>query len=328
MGNPDPIFELMNTAIPEKLWHYTSIKGFHGILTSKNIRATDIRFLNDSHEFIHAHKLADRLVAETSEKDTDGFAVREILKCAVDLTFDVGLHPALLQVFVACFSAKEDQLSQWRGYSHGSSGISLAFDASAFRLQSRSDTLVWFAPCVYDASKQRELIRSALRHFTDALRGEALALKDQVKGFPSSPDTESLRIAALKSFFEEQNAENFSSRLSTALRRTALDLLRLAALLKDPSFREENEWRLVLPASTIQEHRQNLTCFRPGETTLIPYIEHPFPLTTDSALPLADVILGPGSYVNSVSATQSFLQSQGILLKPRQSKVPYRHSSR
>jgi len=45
METSDPIGELLNTPIPEKLWHYTSVKGFYGIVTSKSIFATEARFL-------------------------------------------------------------------------------------------------------------------------------------------------------------------------------------------------------------------------------------------------------------------------------------------
>ena len=53
-GSDNPVKEWLNSPIPERLWHYTSIQGFCGITSSKNIFATDIRFLNDSSEFIHA----------------------------------------------------------------------------------------------------------------------------------------------------------------------------------------------------------------------------------------------------------------------------------
>jgi hypothetical protein len=46
--------------IPETLWHYTSFAGFQGIITSKQIWATEYRFLNDLEEFRHAKKLALR----------------------------------------------------------------------------------------------------------------------------------------------------------------------------------------------------------------------------------------------------------------------------
>ena len=167
----------------------------------------------------------------------------------------------------------------------------------------------------------------ALSHFTDAFRSEHHKIKDQIKGATSSSEREALKLSVAQNFLEEQNIEKFSSQLQAALRRTALDLLRLAALLKDPSFHEEKEWRLVLPVNGNREPSKNSIRFKSGMTTLIPYIEHPLALTADGVLPLVDVILGPGSDAHSVWATGSFLKSQGIQLKPRESRVPYRHSA-
>ncbi|MGH9697789.1 MAG: hypothetical protein ACRD5Z_26855, partial [Bryobacteraceae bacterium] len=47
------------------------------------------------------------------------------------------LHPDRLQVFVASFTEEENKLSQWRGYSYGSGGISLAFRLDGARTLTR-----------------------------------------------------------------------------------------------------------------------------------------------------------------------------------------------
>ncbi len=108
-----------------------------------------------------------------------------------------------------------------------------------------------------------------------------------------------------------------------AVTKTRVDCLRIAALLKNSSFQEENEWRLVLP--TLLDRTtpmNNPPRFRVGKTTLIPYIAHPF--SANAPLPIVDIILGPASDENSVFAAQRFLKSEGLNLTPRLSKVPYR----
>ena len=75
--------------------------------------------------------------------------------------------------------------------------------------------------------------------------------------------------------------------------------------------------------------RADDTRFRVEKTTLVPYVAHPFSwddTVAAESLPLVDIILGPGSDENSVFAAQKFLNSQGLRLKPRLSKVPYRAS--
>jgi len=132
--------------------------------------ATDLRFLNDREEFIHTRELAKEIVGGAPELDADGFQNRKFLARAVSLAFESG--PLIRsQVFVASFTAAEDQLGQWRGYSHGSSGVSLAFDPGSFRPPADIGTLALFAPCVYDPLKKKELLLNALHHFKEQVSG-------------------------------------------------------------------------------------------------------------------------------------------------------------
>jgi hypothetical protein len=104
----------------------------------------------------------------------------------------------------------------------------------------------------------------------------------------------------------------------------AMDLLRLGALQKHSSFEEEQEWRLVLPMKVGAVPKVHPRRFRPGTTTLIPYMEfdlaeggRPFPLT--------HVTLGPGSEPQTaIEATRSFLASEGFSITPKISKAPFR----
>ena len=317
MQTPDPIFELLNREIPEKLWHYTSLSAFHGIVTSRRIYATDLRFLNDREEFTHAREIADNLIAETPEVGPNSFPVKQFLEKATNLAFNTGrLHPGRLQVFVASFTAVEDSLSQWRAYSRDSSGAGLAFDAAAFRPPPESGTLVSFAPCVYDLDTKKRLIEHALHHFVDEMSYSWTAKLQWA--------IEQLRAPFPSGGLQLPNDPEFDGRVQIALSRTQADLLRIAALLKNSSFREENEWRLVLPVFAEKELLQTPRLFRTGRTTLIPYVAYPFSSNPDETLPLTDLILGPGSDAHSVSAAQSFLLSHGIRVMPRESKVPYR----
>jgi hypothetical protein len=83
-----------------------------------------------------------------------------------------------------------------------------------------------------------------------------------------------------------------------------------------------NLWRLVLPVRAGKK-LQNPPRFREGNTTLIPYVAYPFPIAA-GVLPLVDVILGPGSHPSAPQAAFAFLTSEGIMVLPRESKVPYR----
>jgi hypothetical protein len=319
-----PIAELLNTPIPKKLWHYTSILGFREIVSNKSIFATDVRFLNDREEFIHARKIVSEVLAQTPELDEGGFLNKEFLAKAVMLGFDSG-PLANTQVFVACFSAAEDQLGQWRGYSQASSGVSLGFDLRAFRPPANSDTLVSFAPCVYDTTKKEKLLLDALHHVKDEIAGYRERMFRLACELDPHKRTSSNRETVVKEFLDAHPelrapVEEFQ----VAVVKTRVDCMRIAALLKNSAFEEENEWRLVLPTLLKpQTPMKNPPQFRVAKTTLVPYIAHPFSAVP---LPLVDVILGPGSDENALFAAQRFLKSQGLEIEPRLSKVPYRAS--
>jgi hypothetical protein len=57
------------------LYHYTTVDGFLGILDSDSLRATHIRYLNDSQEFIdaleHPESLVNGLVDEFDRCNAD-----------------------------------------------------------------------------------------------------------------------------------------------------------------------------------------------------------------------------------------------------------------
>jgi hypothetical protein len=319
----NPVDELLNRPIPGKLWHYTSIQGFQAIVASKSMWATDLRFLNDREEFIHTRSIASKVVAATPELDVNGFLNREFLAKAVTLAFDSG-PLANSQVFVASFSAAEDQLGQWRGYSYGSTGVSLGFDLTAFRPPADIGTLVSFAPCVYDPVEKDELVLQALHHFREEVGGY------REKAFKAACDLDPEKLTSkdkeqvVKEFLEANPSQKEPrEKFLAAVTKTRIDCLRIAALLKHSSFKEESEWRLVLP--TLLDRTtpmNNPPRFRAGKTTLIPYIAHPF--SPAGPLPLVDIILGPGSDEDSVFAAERFLKSQDLNVKPRLSKVPYR----
>lgn len=116
MNRPNPIFDLLNTSIPEKLWHYTSFDAFQSIVKSKRLRATEIHFFNDLKELIHTRDLANELVEETEEFGPNKFPLRNLLRDTVRLTFEASpIRPGSIRIFAACFSEAADQLSQWRG---------------------------------------------------------------------------------------------------------------------------------------------------------------------------------------------------------------------
>jgi hypothetical protein len=321
-AEPDLIKDLLTKPIPKNLWHYTSHSGFKGIVESKSIYATDLRFLNDRQEFIHARDLALKL--SDAVLDAAGIAgpFHETVKNAVGYAFGTGpLRPDRLQVMVASFSEAQDQLSQWRGYSGGSSGVSVSFDLSMIRPPYELQSAVVFAPCVYDPAEKEALILCALNQISRMLSTYTTDVFEEVA---KDPNLASILRTAGELGPPNIKGPSLKNRLITAMGRVNFDLIRICPLLKDSSFAEEREWRLVLPISMNKQLQNHPGKFRPAKDTLIPYLEFPLNGSAEEPAPVNDLILGPGSHAEAQAAASSFLKAHKIMVKPRVSDVPYR----
>jgi hypothetical protein len=336
-SNDDPISDWINQPIPEKLWHYTSLQGFQGIVGSGSIWATDVRFLNDIEEFVHARKIADELLRQTPKFGSFQFPLHETLEWINTEIFKSDfLNPQSAQIFVASFTASEDDLSQWRGYSHGTIGVSVALDLRPFRPPTESDSAITFAPCVYEDDEKKRLIQHALQHFVKVNQSR---WNEAAQRFLREHASSSQRPSA-NQIAEVTNAvfsgREYTDQLLEGLIEAKKRIFRLSGLLKHRAFHHEKEWRLVLPISPGKD-KSNLAQpirFRSTGASLIPYIEFPLEVIRNvpsaeaqpmPILPVVDVMLGPGATDNNIASAQDLLRSKSVDVVPRISGVPYRN---
>jgi hypothetical protein len=241
--------------VPNALYHYTSGSGLLGIVESKSIWATSIRYLNDSREFALALEIAESVLESRETDAADGFAVG--LYATIRQSLKTISHS---EMFVSSFSEHGDQLSQWRGYCPGGNGYSVGFTPGALEKPGRAATNRILAACIYDEE----------RHQT--------VLDDIV---------EQVLKAALRSYDTKKNNRDRVYRESYKLFASLLSVA--ATIVKHRTFKEEREWRLVSPATAFEAPHPR---FRPGISTLVPFFEHP--LVDDSgALALHRIVIGP-----------------------------------
>jgi hypothetical protein len=319
----DAVNDHISKPIPNRLWHYTSYAAFQGIVGSKKIWASEYRFLNDREEFRHAKDLAQKLVDGEPEFTGEVFPAREFLRKAVNIAFNTGyLHEERLRIMVASFSEEGDQLSQWRGYADNSRGVSIGFDLRGLRPPSNIGTTVTFAPCLYREADKDALLKAIFAHYRNGLQEwwdsiVNLARKKQVEGGGTPPQ-----------FIQQLLAEHSKEQTEVTVRCHAnlqFDLLRTAPLLKDESFSEEKEWRLVLPWESIRLPTNHPIEFRPIRDALVPYIAYPLNMPNqEGPIFCADLILGPGSHTAAAIGVNMFLQKQEIRILARPSNIPYR----
>jgi hypothetical protein len=322
----DPVREWLYQPIPRRLWHYTNSDGFAGMVRSGRVWATEVRFQKDEEEFIHAKEIAESVIRDLPE-DGDNVRVKKAARDLIDKWFETGaLSPARLEVYAASFTVLDDAPSQWRGYGDSGRGFSLGFDLRQSRPPSDSGYLVVFAPCVYEESEKRRLISAALNHFVSG----TLSLWRKV----DSPAWVRQRMieweamhpvvhGAYRQDFMNWNKQYLHEELQKHTIRTAANLLSMAALCKRQSFREEQEWRLVLPVEKDRNLRTAARQTRMNGPKVIPYLTTTLPPGVEAKLPLEEVVRGPCNKSTDVKdCAAHLLCANGYSASIRDSEIP------
>lgn len=275
----------------ERLYHYTSFSGLLGIVGVRALWASDIRYMNDSAELKHT---ADLLRSEISRRLGAGHGRHHLFDQFLDwFTYRITNGHML---FAASFRANGNLLSQWRGYSRLGKGVSLGFSPD-YILRCASQHSFQIGRCIYNSKHQQQLIHQVV----DAV--EALAEAHGLDGDGRSSEGSYLAI------FQMMES----------------DLLRIAAILKHPSFREEEEWRIVSPVVT--DYLAAPVLFREGTSMLVPYIQFELLAEDDSPIRLDHMFLGPTSNITiSMNSLTMFLAKHGIQPKNGISycQIPFR----
>lgn len=243
------------------LFHYTTQAGLLGILSSRSLWATDVGFLNDANELeLVKPQLREALdaLAETldgADDPTDeafAWSPAAVARATVQLIDQPDARRRerpWLGAYVACFCDDGDLLSQWRGYGKNG-GYSLGFDAdvlSASRMSVPSDP----EPRLLQVQYGDGAVAAVVDEFT-----QAWATWESGAGV----DMGYVRYAEL--------------------------VLPALASVKNPAFREEREWRLVVTTDAANAQ------LRTGELSLTPYIA--LPISTGA---LRQIVVGPGEHL-------------------------------
>lgn len=250
--------------------HYTSPGGLLGIIRDEYLWATNIKFLNDQHEFQHALKLI-KTILDGTPREAGGknfeTAFQEFRgKVSHELGF---MDPYTAEsVFTISFSEEIDLLSQWRGYCPGNDGYCIVFDLKELHKQISSKLAsCHLVKCVYD----------------DAMK------IGQLKELLNSIWKQYIKLADKKS--REAVIDGF-----------ARDLVLLASYFKHPSFKEEQEYRIVVidQDEALRKHVE----FREGRSSLVPYLKLPAPHNL-----IKKIVVGPNvDQPLAVKALEGFVE--------------------
>jgi hypothetical protein len=286
-----------------ELFHYTSLEGLIGILDSNEIWATHIEYLNDSSELRYALELARnelkiRLRHATEDK------LKDKIECLLD---ELDSH-SIGNISISCLTEERDLLSQWRAYGGKGAGFSIGFNVSHL-MKLAITNQYQLVKVEYDLDKQKQIIS---RLIDDCLDDNFNTSK-----FGPVNTRESEDGTPITMIYVQMVGGNFIENLYT-----------VAPCLKDASFGEEREWRII---SRIPHKDAN---FRINKAMLVPYNKI---LLGNKIEYLKSITVGPNHHENLMieSVRKLMLKyafdknavldySLGNNIKIHSSRIPYR----
>jgi hypothetical protein len=221
-------------AAPPRLYHYTSPEALIGIVSNKEIWATNTLFLNDSSEAIHAIKLISSVINERIERNAFAPYVRPFME---ELSYQIGATAS--RSYVASFTELQDSLSQWRAYCPASGGYAVGLPSIQIYDMSDSQGFM-LVKVIYEHDTQVKIINEVI----DAV-GSAYERRRE-KG--DTPERFQNFVTASRDYFAQ-----------------------LALMMKHYSFQEEQEWRLM--AYNINEIGNSSISFRGSHKGVIPFFK-------------------------------------------------------
>ena len=266
----------------EPLHHYCDQEALVGILKSKRIWASHIRYLNDKSELVRGEAIIRSLV----QKELGGVASTHLKWFLTALDSPKWAMSQMMDVFVASFSTQPNSLPQWKMYGGDGLGFSIGFKdvlAADEEIAAPDKLGLVLVECIYDPGEFESVCQRELESFL--------------------PDLDVYLQTYGRTF---ENAVTLASRASGIL---FTRVQRHAWRLKDPAFHTEHEWRLIaLPGSQL---KPRLVQFRRGRTGLVPYV--PIPLSkNDGPLALTSIMAGPRQDEDqAIHSTRLLLQTHG-----------------
>ena len=265
--------ELTNKNVPSQLFHFTGAAGVIGILRDECLWASRAMCLNDASEVLYGIRLVSDYLGQTADAQPPRRkAFRKVAQAYLDPS---KMAPALrvrADPFVVSFSETDRDSFHWLHYGRGGDGYSLGFEAS--KLPTKPFEL---HKVEYDPIRQQEIVDRAVNRLEEAFLD--LALRQEYRDVVRIGETAAIVFAAT--------------------------MWTIAARLKHPSFRGEDEWRLVtfnIRGEHIDESAgiHLPTKFRADGNKIVPYIEV---LYAGARLPLSSVKVG--SRVEKIVAEES-----------------------
>ncbi|CAG9209001.1 DUF2971 domain-containing protein [Burkholderia vietnamiensis] len=294
------LFDILSRPVPATLYHYSTQEGLLGIVQKEQIWATHTQHLNDRREYVHALDLVRNEIRSKRKQVSD----EEIIRALDEMCDAVEPDVQSINVCVASFTEQGDSLSQWRAYGGSNGGFAIGFYGEFLKTKAKDES-AFLVPCIYDPARQQEVVTK----FVNAVLDEVMAYRN----IKESDDE--------GEFFFWRHGGNLRAYLNC-----------LAPVMKDYSFSDEREWRIITrPLMCSLEGFD----YRPGKSSVIPFFRFPLAKTSEQAGEpnIREVVIGPtlnptlsASSVGSLLASKRLMSefTPGGPVRVRESTIPYR----
>jgi hypothetical protein len=297
-------------SVPDVLYHYTTATGAIGILEDRELWMTDVRCLNDRSELKYGEKLVQSRIARyltASHSPLQKMFLERISSAGV-ASLTVGSH-----VFVVSFCQDGDLLSQWRAYADRGQGYSLGFDL--FHLQWGLNDRCRLVRLLHDSDQQEQIIERIITVYLEFATHERYV---NWKGQASRPVGRPV------------GEDDFCSDVCNSFANVAHPC---SLAFKDPSFREEHEWRIVFVNNwhdEIVRRDEDIVYptaikFRANNGRIVPYVSLSFRNIVELSLdtrrgwrfPVVEAVIGP-----TVDATEYIEPLEMLLMSHNRYQCP------
>jgi len=277
---------------PSKIYHYSTLAGAFGIISSKSLWLTKIKYLNDTSELLFAIGLFKNCITQFIRTQNDAKKADFLNEASHQLDSFENTN-----ICVASFCEDGNLLGQWRSYSDRGEGVAIGFSTQLIQqCYTKNSINLW--KCIYD-DKIHDVIMNDL-------------IGALVKSYDLCYSDAGLDI------WERTTKRSLIGYFNTLF-------LQIAPIIKNPYFCEEREWRLIsLPIETTNE---NYNVERLQDNRLIQKYNLKFKLEQDnSSRIIQDVVIGPSKHQYLTG------ESLGVLLEKNNyrfegisfSRIPYR----
>jgi hypothetical protein len=229
------------------LYQYSDIRALQGFVKNTEFHANHYRYLNDRNEFDHGLGYAIEFAKNHYDKYRGSFT-KSFLERFRYINEDCREWKILpfpkVNVYTRSFSAREDLLSQWRGYGNRYRSVCMGFskDALEMSVKAHNQTCI-LRKVVYDQDKQRTLVNAYMNKC-------CLVFEKYLEDFIHDP-----------AYFEK-NARGFT-----------IGLIQMILCFKEDCWKEEEEWRVI-----AMDYGSGID-FKESAFGLVPFLKIPVDLS-------------------------------------------------